>query len=155
MKKLLLLGVVALLAACGGTKDIKGPTADTSASSSSSAETSTEPDADTSSEPPAPKALGKGDFTITLKIKSKTCYGDGVGCSLEYEPKLAINGNKPAEEDSYEVSYSVTGCEDGAQIGTLTTHGGRYEDNDFYHSCDTPSSATKLKVKITQVEKQT
>lgn len=92
------------------------------------------------------------DFTITLKILDKQCFGD-AGCNITYRPVLTMN-LMPADLDpsaSYDITYVVRGGSSGPQTGTLIATGDQYQQPSEEFT-DTPSQGTKLTVKITTVE---
>jgi hypothetical protein len=102
-------------------------------------------------EPPANAPTPK-DFTLTVKILSKQCFGS-AGCNITFRVELSSNGVSPDPDKTYEVTYEVRGVEDGPQINTLTIEGGKYRaDEEEFAS--TKSAATKLKAVITDVAEQ-
>lgn len=100
---------------------------------------------------PAP-VLGKDDFELSIKQVSKTCYGSGVGCNVEYEVKVAVDRAKlAASGKSYDITYDVTGDENGTQTATITLlPDGTYDS--YTQMASTKARSTKLTVKLTDLE---
>lgn len=73
--------------------------------------------------PPEPSAKAS-DFRVDLKVKSKQCFGS-AGCNVMVEAELGYNGESSGL-GSCEVTYEVTGDEDGPIIETLRSHGSDY-----------------------------
>lgn len=91
------------------------------------------------------------DFALTPKILDKECFGS-AGCNVEVKVEVIYAG--PAllsEDDTWLITYEVTGDEDGPVIGSLELTGDVYEVNDEFLS--TKSSKTKVSIKVTDVEK--
>jgi hypothetical protein len=100
---------------------------------------------------PPPVTPTAKDFKLSIKVLSKECLGD-AGCNVEYRVNLKYVGTATLPDDSsYEVTYAVHGDESGPQTDTITTHGMEYEQP-YENMASTPSSATKLTVKVTGVE---
>jgi hypothetical protein len=102
--------------------------------------------------PPPPvveRSATPKDFTITLKIKSKECFGS-AGCNVTYEPKLTIVGPDVDENGSYEITYEIRGGEDGADVDTIELEAGQYRTVDGL--AQTSSQSAKLTAVITEVE---
>lgn len=96
--------------------------------------------------------LTSKDVALTLKIKSKECYGYGVGCNVEYQVRASWTKGLVAEDSAWDVSYTVTGSIAGPILGTLTLSG----DGTYYideNMVSTKSKSTVLKVKIVGIEK--
>lgn len=93
----------------------------------------------------------RADFTVTLKILSKQCFGT-AGCNVTYRPELTLN--LPVESldpaATYDVTYVVHGDESGAITDTISLTGGQYQRMDG--AASTTSSSTKLAAVVTAVE---
>jgi len=94
----------------------------------------------------------KLDFQLKLKITQKKCFGS-AGCLIEYHVDLAYAGAPLDDSDTWVVTYEVSGVEDGPAINTLEVTGDQMS-YDETESAETPSSSTKLRVKVTDVEKK-
>lgn len=92
--------------------------------------------------------LTASDMALTVKIKTKDCFGS-AGCNVEYTIKAAIG--KDVEPQECEVTYDVHGLVD-TQTGTLDFHSDGTYEQDSYQSGETSSSKKKLTVKITDVD---
>lgn len=90
------------------------------------------------------------DFQITFKVKSKECFGYGIGCNIEAEPELSIADSARFDPSvTYDVTYEVAGG-DYDTIDTIRVTGDEYEFSPLYVS--TGSKGAKLKAKIVDVE---
>jgi hypothetical protein len=94
----------------------------------------------------------KGDFTVTLKVLSKECFGT-AGCNVEYRAKLAQSLPTGALDPdvTYDLTYVVHGDESGPQTETMYITGDQYEQP-MEGIASTPSSGTKLTVTVTKLE---
>lgn len=141
-------GIISLAANLGKepTKPISNPTKPASVAPQPSVVTST-----TTEPPPAPAfSPGVKDYTVTLKVLKKECFGS-AGCLITYRMGLTYNAaTDPAEDSSYEISYKITGAEDEI-IGTIITHGTKFEVPDE-ETLSTKSTHYTLKVIVTAVE---
>jgi hypothetical protein len=91
------------------------------------------------------------DFDLAVKITRKKCFGS-AGCNIDYQVELSYNGLQPLDDlISYDLTYEVTGGEDGPAINTLTVPGDAYSFEDS-ESASTASSSTVLKATVTDVE---
>jgi hypothetical protein len=101
--------------------------------------------------PPTPPAYTAtaSDFTITLKVKARDCFGD-AGCNVTYEPQLTIVGAQVDQDGSYSITYEVRGGTDGAQVDTLEVDGGQYTSSEGF--AQTARASSKLTAVITDVE---
>lgn len=142
------LGFVALLFA-GCVAVAMSPSASAPASNhpGSSVATNT-PAADTDTPSPSYSPTAD-DFKLKAKILSKQCFGT-AGCNLTYRIQLAYVGQTLDPDSSYEVTYKVSGGEDGPQINTLTVEGDQFT-TDGEEIVSTPSAGTKLRVTVTDV----
>jgi hypothetical protein len=65
------------------------------------------------------------DFKVTLKVKSKACFGS-AGCNYTVEPEVAYNGALPLDDSkSFDLTYKITGPETEPVIETVTIDGDR------------------------------
>ena len=95
---------------------------------------------------PAPE-----DFTMKLKTTSKQCFGT-AGCTVTVVPELSYDSPLPLDPGStVSITYEIRGGEDGAVTETLdVTDSDQYEKSPTVLT--TPSSGTKVTVKVTDVE---
>lgn len=132
-------------------KDAKGQTAEPS-----DAESSYLPDTEVPEPEPAPDPkhhLVKSDVKVALRVKSKDCFGS-AGCIVGVAVTMGWNIPNPGKLDgTYEVTYNLTGDEDGPQIDTLTVYpNGRY-DVPYDATVSTPSTSTPMRAVVTRVTK--
>jgi hypothetical protein len=113
------------------------------------------PSTSTRSEPPPLPAavqvtpLKASDFTLTLNMLSKKCFGS-AGCSLTYSITPLYTGTEQLDSQVYTVVYQVTGGEDGPQLNSFTGVGPQihYQKEE---TISTSSSKATLKVEVTSV----
>lgn len=144
-----ILGVVGLIIALANTSQ------STNAPASTGVQRAAEPaavDPVTETTTPAPTAYTPKvkDFALTPKILDKECFGS-AGCNVEVKVDVTYAGPALSDDDTWLVTYEVTGDEDGSVIGSLELTGDVYEVNDEFLS--TKSSKTKISIKVTDVEK--
>lgn len=103
----------------------------------------------------APIGLRAADLELTAKITKKDCFGS-AGCNVEYRIVTAIDegarGVLTLGGKTYEITYAVTGFDDGEHVGTLTIDPDGVTHQDGYQAGSTDRSSRKLKVKITDVQ---
>ena len=100
-------------------------------------------------DPPAYEAVAS-DFSITLKVKSRDCFGD-AGCNVTYVPVLTIVGSQVDQDaGSYSITYEVRGGTDGAEVDTIDVASGRYDQSEGF--AQTARASSKLTAVITDVE---
>lgn len=159
----LCIAAVWLLAACGSSAAPRGTysPADGGASAAASASRASEiakaqaaedaSQAAAAAAAPAYVTPTTADFTITLKILSKQCFGD-AGCVLTYRPTLAENLTAGSLDPSvtYDLTYVVHGSTDGQQLDTMTITGDQY-DQPSEQEASTASPGAKLTVTISEV----
>jgi hypothetical protein len=88
-------------------------------------------------------------WIIGLKIRSKECFGS-AGCNVEYQINPQYWGSGDLH-GSWDVTYKVTGGDDGPIINTFTVKNGRASfDADEFVS--TASSTTKLHAKAIRMD---
>lgn len=67
------------------------------------------------------------DFELTVKELSRQRFGS-AGDNVEYRVKLTTLGTRNYDPDKeYELTYRITGGEDGPETQTMTIHGDKYE----------------------------
>jgi hypothetical protein len=110
------------------------------------------PAAEPTTEPAAPAATPRvKDIALRAKITEKKCYGSGVGCNVGFNIAAEYVGPALNPDDTWLVTYEVTGIEDGPLIGSLEMTGDQYTSNPEY--VGTKSSKSKIIIKVTSVEK--
>jgi hypothetical protein len=115
--------------------------------------TSISPTPSPSPEEPA-GTLTRKDVKLSLKTTDRECFGS-AGCLVTVEVRLSVPG--PVADDldpdgTWDVTYSISGDEDGPVIGTFSVYGnGKYDVNEEVIS--TPSVNTSVGVKVNQVER--
>ena len=94
------------------------------------------------------------DFTVTLKVLSKQCFGS-AGCNITFRPVLTQHLAKGSLDPAitYDLTYTVTGDESGPQINTLSVTGDQYEQP-YEAMASTPNSGTVLSAQVTSVTPQ-
>lgn len=110
-------------------------------------ETGPEPTTEAPTVGPTPQVK---DITLTVKVTDKQCFGL-AGCNVDIKLDLGYVGPSLSPDDTFEVTYQVTGDESGPIIGTLELTGDQYTVPE--HSLSTRSSRTKILVKVTGVDK--
>ena len=106
------------------------------------------------SEPTINYTARKADWTLKVKEKDKTCYGSGLGCDVTVAISPRFEGDRSAlpEQGVIEITYKVTGDKNGPQTGTITAYVADETSTVEEHWLDIPSSSSKIKAAITQVE---
>lgn len=86
-------------------------------------------------------------FVLSPKITEKQCFGS-AGCNVSFRVDVSLNA--PLDERAtYEVTYEVTGVEDGPLVGTFEITGEQYTVAE--ESVSTARSSSKLKIRATSV----
>lgn len=90
-----------------------------------------------------------GDFTVTVKILEKQCFGS-AGCNITYRIDPEYVGDQLDPAVTWLVTYEVHGVEDGPQINTFEVTGSEaaFEAEE---NASTASTRAKLTVKVTEV----
>lgn len=104
-----------------------------------------------SSAAPAAKAKGlvPADVKITLKVKTKQCFGD-AGCNVTVVPVVGL-GQDPGDDQTYEITFKVYGDSSGPVIETITMTGDKASSPEILLS--TSKASVKIHAKVTDVEK--
>lgn len=123
-------------------------TSTTTADASAAAASSSAPAATSEAAGYTPKPA---DFHLTLKILKKECFGS-AGCNVEYRVTVDYKGQPVADGTTYEVTYNVTGGQDGTVTNTFTADNATISVESS-EMIQTASSSTKLRVKATSVSK--
>lgn len=99
---------------------------------------------------PTPKPA---DFTLALNVIDQTCYGgkDDIGCNIEAEVVISRQAVVPPDDQTWRVTYQLTGAESGPIIGNVEVHGRQYDPPREYLS--TTSKRAKLRITATSVER--
>ncbi|WP_436946092.1 hypothetical protein [Streptomyces sp. SudanB25_2051] len=149
-------GVVALILflTIGGSRASDAPAVAVSPSASTTpAAAATAQEATEAPEEVFNSTPGAGDFTMTLKITSKQCFGS-AGCNLTVEPQVSYAGLLPLDPGKeYSLTYEVHGSEDGSIIQTMELSD---QTSLSYRPTvlTTSTSKTKLTVEVTDVEER-
>lgn len=136
---LITLGLVGVLACGAGGKEV--PTNPAPAAGGTGA--------------PAAAPAGAGysepviaNFKVTVKVTKKSCFGS-AGCNIEFRISPKYTGTLDPSK-TYEVTYEVSGVEDGPKINTFQLTGST-ATVDETELASTKSSKVKLTVKVTDV----
>lgn len=142
-----ILGVIALVmaAALGGSGKPNTPPAAQPAAEDAAAPAA--PAADTPKAGHSPKVT---EFALTPKVTDKECFGS-AGCNVGVKVDVTYAGPALSDDDTWLITYEITGDEDGPAIGSLELTGTVYEVNDEF--LQTKTSKTKISIKVTDVEK--
>ena len=158
-------GAVTLLAVIGGTAAITaavvgGGGATPAAASTTKAPSAWELEQATAKDRPATTApavpaagptLVASDITLTAKITDKQCFGS-AGCNVTVKIEMAYAGPALSPADTFDVTYEITGIEDGPAIGTFEVTGDQYTQSEKLVQTATPGAT--ITVKVTDVDKQ-
>lgn len=95
--------------------------------------------------------LSTDDVTLKVKVTEKQCFGD-AGCNLSWKIAATVDQSRLRSGVDWDITYEVTGVQDGPYIGSFTLYGdGTYlVDTDFGQ---TPNKNTKLTAKVTDIDK--
>lgn len=99
---------------------------------------------------PAAARPAASQFRLTPKITEKQCFGS-AGCNVTLKVQVGYHGAPLSEDDTWEVTYEISGDESGPIIGSFETTGTTYDVRTEMLS--TKSSKTKIAIKVTDVEK--
>lgn len=89
-------------------------------------------------------------FTVTLKTKSKQCFGS-AGCNVTVVPVLStLDPSVIPSDASGTMTLEITGDESGTITQTIDLTGSQYNQREI--DLSTPRSSTKVKVAVTDVE---
>lgn len=100
----------------------------------------------TQSAAPKPATLAKADVHLTVKTKTKDCFGS-AGCNVEY----TITAAWSPDTVECDVTYEVHGLQD-TQTGTLNLHADGTYEQDSYQFGQTSSSSRKLTAKVVDID---
>lgn len=87
---------------------------------------------------------------LTPKVVEKQCFGS-AGCNVTVRIEMTYDGPDLSSDGTFEVTYDLTGDEDGSIIGTFEVTGSQYTQDE--QTLSTKSSKTKLTVKVTRVDR--
>jgi hypothetical protein len=145
------LGVLGL-AAVGAASLLGGSDRPTVQSASSPRPSASATPAVVSSPSPAPVVTPKvEDLQLTAKIKDKQCFGS-AGCNVQFAIDLGYGGPPLDPDTTWEITYEVSGVEDGPLIGTLQVTGTQYTVPE--RSAQTKKKDDQLTVKVAGVSKR-
>jgi hypothetical protein len=147
---LLCAALIALGAARGASTTATAATSEPTATYVPDEEVSTEAAAMPTTEPTPGPTLKAADLELTPKVTEKQCFGS-AGCNVTVQVEVGYSGPALDPDDTWEVTYEVTGDEDGPVIGTFELTGDKYDQDEV--SLSTHGSKTKITIKITDVSK--
>jgi hypothetical protein len=101
-------------------------------------------------EPTSGPTPATSDIKLKVKVTDKECFGS-AGCNVGIKLQLSYSGPALSPDDTFAVTYEVTGGEDGPVIGTVEMSNGQYEVPQ--ETLSTKSSKSKISAKVTGVEK--
>jgi hypothetical protein len=102
---------------------------------------------------PAPEEFNPStsDFKVKIKVVKKQCFGS-AGCNVTYRIDPEYVGDDPLPTSgSTEVTYEVSGGEDGPAINTFTVDDTGTAHFDETEDASTSSQSKKLKAEVTEV----
>jgi hypothetical protein len=92
------------------------------------------------------------DFTIAMKTTDKECFGS-AGCNITADASVTYGGDLSDLDDvTLSITYDLTGDQSGAQVHTIDCVAGQCTGDEVI--AQTPSSSTKLKAHVTEVDVQ-
>jgi hypothetical protein len=141
---LMCLGGVINIAAAGPSAPEPGVTLGSAAAQAAGAAGT--PIAEDALEQAAPQTLRPVDVDLTVKTKSKDCFGS-YGCNVVFEIKAVW----PAISGGCDVTYEVKGF-DEPKVGTLELRSDATVKQDSYQYGKTNKSTQKLTAKATEVD---
>lgn len=154
------LAVAAVLAVCGiGSCIAFADAVDEAAKQPAPGQVRATAGSDKPNWPPADDAPAKkranyrpkpADFKLTVKVLSKKCFGS-AGCNVSYRVEVGyVGASQPSPEDTWRVTYAVSGVEDGPQVNSFILTGDQYsiDEEEF---AQTKSSKAKLTAKVTDI----
>ncbi|MBT9276120.1 hypothetical protein KMZ32_18760 [Phycicoccus sp. MAQZ13P-2] len=106
-------------------------------------------EAESAAQDPVVADLAPADFKLGVKIKRRKCFGS-AGCNVTYVIEPEYVGFADVSTGSYDITYEVSGVEDGPAVNTMTLEDGTMSF-DSEESASTTSSKAKLKAKVTDV----
>ena len=144
-----IMGAVALvlvLTSCGGDSDGDAkPSAPVTVTVNAEGNT-----VEADEEEPTERELLPTDFILELRVKEKECFGS-AGCNVTVEVEPAMADPSRIEGRTVELTYEITGIEDGPLVGTLEFDSeGNYSR--AQEDVQTTSPDAKLSVKVTDVQ---
>lgn len=154
---LLLCGFIGLAGMLGGSSDDNTGLDDGFGSKRGAVTLPSNGSNTTSDVAPAKKdyELKKSDIALKVKITKKTCYGYGLGCSVQWKIDASLKDLTAFRNagDEYDVTYEVRGLKDAPETATLHMDPEGSFTQDEYTFGDIPSKNTKLTAVVTDVEK--
>lgn len=102
------------------------------------------------------RMLAVADLELAVKTTKTDCF-DSAGCNVQYRVTVALTdaarARLKAGSTTYDIGYTITGCDDGGHSGTLTIDPEGTVTQDafqFGHTAGKP----RLRAKLTGVEAQ-
>jgi hypothetical protein len=108
----------------------------------------TAPAVDTTTSTVAPYIPLASDFTITVNVLTKDCFGS-AGCNITYRVQPSYHGSALDPTQRYTVTYQVNGTQD-PQIGSFTMQGDEASVQQE-EIAQTTTSSTQLAAQVTNV----
>lgn len=146
------IACVALLSGCGPDKAAPirfnpHPTAQVPATYAPPPTVYDYPDEDAS--PAAGPILTTDNIELSLKTTEKQCFGS-AGCIVKVKVEAGWDSTLSPDE-TWEVTYEITGDESGPIVGSFDVTGQQYDVNT--ENLSTKSKSTKIRIKVTSVDK--
>jgi hypothetical protein len=145
------LATLALFTGCETADKAEKPVA--KASATPTEEAPTEEPTEEPVEEPAGTVPTKRNFVFRVKTTEKECFGSaGCNVGIQLTPKWVGVGDPTDLDADYDITYRITGGEDGPIIGTFTMYSnGKYDMPDEEY-IGTRSTNTVIKAQVTLVE---
>lgn len=145
----MILGVIGAIAGGDSTKtNGSGKPLTTATTAAEDAATEAAPAATTPKSSQKPKAA---DFKLTAKVTKKDCFGS-AGCNVEFRVACTYSGPPLDDSTTWLVTYEINGVDDAPEVGSLELTGDTFSSEE--ESVGTPSSKSKITLKVTDVEEQ-
>jgi len=99
---------------------------------------------------PAAETPSTSDITLTAKITERHCFGS-AGCNVSFQVKTAYSGPTLSADDTWLITYQVTGVDDGPIVGSFDLTGDEYTVGE--ESAGTKNAKSKVTIKVTGIDK--
>ncbi|GAB2594310.1 hypothetical protein Aab01nite_82810 [Paractinoplanes abujensis] len=87
----------------------------------------------TTTAPTVSPTLSLADLDLTPKVVKNQCFGS-AGCSVLVKVEMGYGGTPLILDETWEVTYELTGDETGPIIGTFELAGSRYDQDEIHLS---------------------